>query len=45
MLKRALRSEAFTEDELHSAARERGFAHLADVDLIVLEPTYGDLGA
>jgi uncharacterized membrane protein YcaP (DUF421 family) len=38
VLERALRSEAFTEDELHSAARERGFAHLADVDLIVLEP-------
>ena len=38
VLERALRSEAFTEDELHSAARERGFAHLAGVDLIVLEP-------
>ncbi len=38
VLERALRSEAFTENELHSAARERGFAQLADVDLIVLEP-------
>jgi uncharacterized membrane protein YcaP (DUF421 family) len=35
---RALRSEAITEDELRSAAAERGFPDLADVDLIVLEP-------
>jgi uncharacterized membrane protein YcaP (DUF421 family) len=35
---RALRSEAITENELRSAAAERGFADLGDVDLIVLEP-------
>ncbi len=35
---RALRSEVITEEELHSAALERGFERLADVDLIVLEP-------
>jgi uncharacterized membrane protein YcaP (DUF421 family) len=38
VLARALRSEAITVNELHSAALERGFARLADVDLIVLEP-------
>jgi uncharacterized membrane protein YcaP (DUF421 family) len=38
VLERALRSEAITEDELHAAALERGFAELRDVDLIVLEP-------
>lgn len=38
VLGRALRSEAITEDELHAAALERGFAELGDVDLIVLEP-------
>jgi uncharacterized membrane protein YcaP (DUF421 family) len=38
VLGRALRSEAITVNELHSAALERGFARLADVDLIVLEP-------
>jgi uncharacterized membrane protein YcaP (DUF421 family) len=37
-LERALRSEAITIDELRSAALERGFSRLADVDLIVLEP-------
>jgi uncharacterized membrane protein YcaP (DUF421 family) len=35
---RALRSEAITVEELHAAALERGFEHLADVDLIVLQP-------
>jgi uncharacterized membrane protein YcaP (DUF421 family) len=35
---RALRSEAISEDELHGAALERGFADLSDVDLMVLEP-------
>lgn len=34
----ALRSEAITEGELRSAAAERGFTDLGDVDLIVLEP-------
>jgi uncharacterized membrane protein YcaP (DUF421 family) len=34
----ALRSEAITEEELYSAALERGFSELADVDLIVLQP-------
>jgi uncharacterized membrane protein YcaP (DUF421 family) len=38
VLKRSLRSEAITVDELRSAALERGFSRLADVDLIVLEP-------
>jgi uncharacterized membrane protein YcaP (DUF421 family) len=38
LLERALRSEAITEEELHSAALERGFGELADVDLIVLQP-------
>jgi uncharacterized membrane protein YcaP (DUF421 family) len=38
VVKRALRSEAITADELRSAALERGFSRLADVDLIVLEP-------
>ena len=36
---RALRAEAITVEELHSAALERGFDQLADVDLIVLEPS------
>jgi uncharacterized membrane protein YcaP (DUF421 family) len=36
--KHALRSEAITVEELHSASLERGFDQLADVDLIVLEP-------
>jgi uncharacterized membrane protein YcaP (DUF421 family) len=36
--KQALRSEAITIEELHSASLERGFDHLSDVDLIVLEP-------
>jgi uncharacterized membrane protein YcaP (DUF421 family) len=35
---RALRAEAITENELRSAALERGFADLSDVDLILLEP-------
>jgi len=35
---RALRSEAINEDALRSAALERGFADLDEVDLIVLEP-------
>jgi uncharacterized membrane protein YcaP (DUF421 family) len=35
---RALRAEAITLEELHSAALERGFRELADVDLVVLEP-------
>jgi len=38
VLERALRSEAITEDEMRSAALERGFGELTDVDLIVLEP-------
>jgi uncharacterized membrane protein YcaP (DUF421 family) len=38
VLDRALHSEAITMDELHSAALERGFERLSDVDLIVLEP-------
>ena len=38
LLERALRSEAITVEELHSAALERGFGDLRDVDMIVLEP-------
>jgi uncharacterized membrane protein YcaP (DUF421 family) len=34
----ALRREAITLEELRSAALERGFGRLEDVDLIVLEP-------
>ena len=35
---RALRREAITKTELGSIARDRGFASLAELALIVLEP-------
>ena len=38
ILEHSLRSEAITVEELRAASLERGFADLADVDLIVLEP-------
>jgi uncharacterized membrane protein YcaP (DUF421 family) len=38
VLRAALRREAISEQELQSAALERGFGRLEDVDLMVLEP-------
>jgi uncharacterized membrane protein YcaP (DUF421 family) len=38
VLTSALRREAISEQELRSAALERGFGRLEDVDLMVLEP-------
>jgi uncharacterized membrane protein YcaP (DUF421 family) len=38
VLTSSLRKEAISEQELRSAALERGFGRLEDVDLMVLEP-------
>jgi uncharacterized membrane protein YcaP (DUF421 family) len=38
VLRTALRRESISEQELRSAALERGFGRLEDVDLMVLEP-------